>query len=367
MAEAPIFVSTEVDQIQADIIARFEELSGRVLRPAHVERLLLNTVAYRETLIREAIQYSATQNLVSFATGLALDYLGQLVGVTRLAATPAKCFLIFEVENVGGLITVPEGTRVASSDGSVVFRTTEQLFIDTASGNGGVVAEATVVGTNGNNIAANGVNQLLDPFPYFIAVYNDVATDGGADQESDDGLRERIVLASGQFTTAGSRQAYEYHARTANPSIIDVDVLSEDPGTVQLYILMDDGEFPGPEIVADVLAACSSERVRPLNDLVTAQGAEPVEYEIEYDVTLYSTADAVTTLAASQASLEALVLSKRQKCGQNVPPSQVVEALMVAGVYEVEPTTSFTEIEVAAGEYAKCIAITLNLLDPVNE
>jgi phage-related baseplate assembly protein len=368
MAEAPEFVLSDIDNIRAEVATRYEQLTGRTLQPAQTELLLLNTLAYRELLLREAIQYSAEQNLVAFARGLSLDFLAQLVGVTRLAASPARCSLVFNIVPGHAGVIIPELTRVATADGTVVFRTLEQRVIPEGTNTATILAECTRTGIVGNGYATGIVNNLLDPLSFVSSVANNAETDSGTDTESDELLRERIILAPGQFTNAGSRQAYAYHARTANASIVDVSVESVDPGTVQIYVLMEDGEPAPTEVLNQVLAACNDERIRPLNDLVTVEQATAVEYTIEYDITLYASADAVITLAAVQAAAEAFALRKRQKLGQDVPLSQIVEALMLSGVYDAVPSSAFAnDVEVESNEFAKCTSIVLTLQEPVNE
>src|ERR1700720_994415 len=89
----PVFVNDpdglDPNLILADMMAGFEAASGRTLQPAQVERLLINLYAYRESLLRNAIQYAAEQNLLTLASFPILDYLGQLLSVTRLASQPA--------------------------------------------------------------------------------------------------------------------------------------------------------------------------------------------------------------------------------------------------------------------------------------
>ncbi len=70
--------------ITAEIVAAYEAATGKTLYPAQVERLLIDLIAYRETLLRAAINDAARQNLVRFARAPMLDYLGELVGVRRL-------------------------------------------------------------------------------------------------------------------------------------------------------------------------------------------------------------------------------------------------------------------------------------------
>ncbi len=72
--------------ITAELVAQYEAATGKTVYPAQIERLLIDLIAYRETLLRAAINDAARQNLVRFARAPMLDYLGELVGVARLAA-----------------------------------------------------------------------------------------------------------------------------------------------------------------------------------------------------------------------------------------------------------------------------------------
>ena len=47
--------------ILADMVAAFQAAAGRTLQPAQVERLLINLYAYRESLVRNAIQYAGSR------------------------------------------------------------------------------------------------------------------------------------------------------------------------------------------------------------------------------------------------------------------------------------------------------------------
>mgnify|MGYP000411452045 FL=1 len=86
----PSFIDRDPQAITAEIVAQYEQLTGKTLYPAQVERLLIDVIAYRETLVRIGIQEAAKQNLVAYARAPMLDYLGELVGVTRLPAQSAR-------------------------------------------------------------------------------------------------------------------------------------------------------------------------------------------------------------------------------------------------------------------------------------
>ena len=65
-------------------VRAYEAATGKTLYPGQIERLLIDLIAYRETLVRTAINDTGRQNLVAFSRAPMLDYLGELVGVTRL-------------------------------------------------------------------------------------------------------------------------------------------------------------------------------------------------------------------------------------------------------------------------------------------
>ena len=124
----PQFVSDadglDPNLILADMIAAFESGAGRVLQPAQVERLLINLYAYRESLVRNAIQYAAQQNLLAFARFPMIDYLGALLGVTRLGAIAASTMLEFTLANPLNVpYEIPAGTTVGTGDGQLSFAT----------------------------------------------------------------------------------------------------------------------------------------------------------------------------------------------------------------------------------------------------
>jgi hypothetical protein len=81
---SPAFV-TDADGLDPtaivnDMISAYQTATGRTLYPAQVERLYVNLSAYRESLVRNAIQYAALQNLLAYAVYPNLDYLGALLG-----------------------------------------------------------------------------------------------------------------------------------------------------------------------------------------------------------------------------------------------------------------------------------------------
>lgn len=373
MAQAPSFIERDQQAIIDEMIADYEQRTGKILYPAQVERLLINAFAYREMLVRERIQYAATQNLVDFANAPVLDYLGALLGVSRLAASKATTVLQFTLVNGHSGVTIPQGTRVGSVDGVIVFETLNDEIVPVGTYVVDLTAQSLTEGASSNGLGIGTITNILDPQAFITAVTNTTVTGGGAEQESDSEFRERIKLAPGSFSTAGPRGAYKYFAKSANPSIIDVAVIGPNdtpatgPGEVEIYPLMIDGSVTPPTVLAEVDAAVNDEKIRPLNDEVTVIAPARTDYTIEVDLTLYTTADPIAVQTTVQDALNAYALQKRQTLGQDIKLSQIISKSIVAGeVYDVGVTQPSADIIISAIEFAYCTGVTVNVIGTNN-
>ena len=79
----PSIIENNPEQILIETIAKYEAYSGTNTYPADVERLLLNVLTYRETLLRALMQRISDQNYPQTAIGSRLDYWGSIIGVER--------------------------------------------------------------------------------------------------------------------------------------------------------------------------------------------------------------------------------------------------------------------------------------------
>ncbi|WP_420064078.1 baseplate assembly protein [Pectobacterium colocasium] len=332
----PVFIERDAAKITAELIAKYEADSGKTLYPAQAERLLIDLMAYREMLVRSAIQDAAKQNLVRYARAPMLDYLGELVGTYRLAALAGQTTLQFSVESA--LLTdtlIPAGTRVSASD-SVLFATDSDVIMKAGTLSATVAATCTQAGLVGNNWQPAQISTLVDEIDDIdFTVRNLTASVGGSDEETDDRLRERIQLAPESFSTAGSKLAYRYHALSAHPDIVDVAVVRAEPGTVHLYPLLSTG-LPDDSVLAQVISVCSDEKVRPLTDTVAAKSPVPVEYSLHARLTLKRDVQALPVKQAAQQAALAWTERRRATLGQDIVPSQINAALLLDGVYSVE-------------------------------
>ncbi|MGH8013518.1 MAG: baseplate assembly protein [Candidatus Binataceae bacterium] len=356
--------------ILADMISAFEVAAGRTLQPAQVERLLINLYAYRESLVRNAIQYAGQQNLLAYAVFPMIDYLSQLLGIVRLGAQPAVTIVEFTLANALAVsYTIAARTQVGTSDGQFIFATDEDLSIPADQSGGSVQASCTVSGSAANGYLAGQINVQLNPSALISSVSNTSVSANGAAPESDDHLRARIQAAPNQFSVAGPTGAYRFFALGCDPSIADAQVVSPAPGQVSVYLLIgpnitqpasspNNSAIASPALLEKALATLSADDVRPLTDTVNVLAVSEIDYEIKGTITIYADADPAATMTAANNAAAAFALALASRIQRDLVPSQIIEALSVSGVYQVA-LTSPSYVQLQPGQWANCTGIDL--------
>lgn len=358
----PDFVDRNPQQVEQDLVQEFESLIGRVIYPAQPERLLINLIAYRETLVRLAIQNAGEQNLVNYATGNHLDQLGAFLDVTRLPAAKARCTIRFtkDIGAVGLNVVVPRDRQVETDDGRFAFATIESVVIPAGQMTGTVTAVAIEAGASSNDLPINTITKIFNPINNIASATNTTASSGGADVESDDRFRSRIKLAPNRFSVAGPVGAYRFWTLSIDQSIVDVAIISPARVKVKVYPLTSTG-LPSSELRQKIETALLNSQIRPLTDDVEVLAPTVVNFTIEADITLLSTADQPSLETQLDAAAAAHAAQLRSRLGVDIVPSQIIAALQLPGVYEVDLIEPSYQ-EVFANEWANCTAITINVV-----
>jgi len=186
-----------------------------------------------------------------------------------------------------------------------------------------------------------------------------------AELEEDDAYRERIQLSWAQLNTAGARNAYRFHARSADADVLDADAYGPEdhsrPGEVDVYVLSRTGDGTAPQTLLDKTAAnLSADEVRPLTDFVSVKSAVIQRYSITAELEIPDGPDAQTVLdnAISVATSYA-ALSHRIKTV--IPLSALYAALQQPGVVRVRLTSPAADIEAEMGKAPWCQAINVTI------
>ena len=174
--------------------------------------------------------------MLRYARGEVLDALGERYACYRIPARSAKTTLRFTLNSaITTNIIIPEGTR-ATPDSEVYFKTTDTVVLQAGAAYVDSPAECTLTGEAYNGYLAGSISRLVDLIPYIDSVKNITITYDGNDGEpypeedggtGDEHYRERIRLAPTSLSVAGPRDAYEYHAKSADASIADVAIISD--------------------------------------------------------------------------------------------------------------------------------------------
>lgn len=361
--DKPIVVNADPNIIISEIIAYMETSLGKTLEPAQVERLQANALAYRETLTKSSINEAIASVLVPFAKAPILDYLGQLLGVTRLAEKPAVCDIQFVFVVGHGAIVIPKGMRIQSADGKANFVVTNDTPVAALVTDITLTCECETPGTFANGYLAGDIKNILDPQAFVTSAISVTSTASGEEQEEDDQLRERIYLAPSTFSVAGSEDAYKFFAKSADQSIIDVFVMSPVPGTVNIYPLVKPGGvITAPNILTAVATICSGKKVRPLTDTVFAISPTPVNYNIVVDITCYTGADTVAIQSQVTSDLQAFGDKKRIQMAKDIIRAQIAGKCDVDGVYNINVTSPSVDLIILDNEVSNLGTVTVNII-----
>lgn len=173
--------------------------------------------------------------------------------------------------------------------------------------------------------------------------------------ESDEALLERTQMAFEGLSVAGPREAYKFHARSADGRVADASAISPVPceAVVTILTTSEDGSAED-DLLPIVEAALSDEDIRPVGDRLTLQLAKMVPYRIRATLYLYPGPEAEPILA--EAAKRAAAYSKaRRRLGRDINRSAITAALHVVGVEKVDLHEPAEDIPLDETQAARCL------------
>ena len=180
--------------------------------------------------------------------------------------------------------------------------------------------------------------------------------------ETDERLRKRTQLALEGFSTAGPVGAYIFHSLSASNEVKSVSVKSPNPGEVLVTILSNIGDGTvGQELIDAVLAKLNEDDIRPLTDLVSVQGAEIINYQVEAVITVYSGPSSAVVETEANDALQKFI-SDRHEIGRVIAISGIYDALHVDGVKKVELISPVADVETTNEQAPYCTNISISVV-----
>lgn len=342
------FLETNPNDLLQEAVARYEAVSGETLYPGDEHYMFLSQMLQLIVACREDINSTANQNLLKYCTGNILGEYGSQYDVTRLAATTASASIQFSISSALGFdVTVPSGTRI-TPDGQLIFHLQADVIISAGqTGMQGIIlAEAS--GSVYNGFVAGQIQNIVDPVDYVSSAANITTSAGGADEEDDDAFRERIRQSWEAISTAGSKESYEYWAKTASLDIVDAEAVKTAAGEVSVYILMNGASAPSQDVLTAVGVACGAEKHRPLTDKVTVAAAQNKTYDVTltYYIRNERSTEESSIKTAVEKAVSSFAASQKKKLGGNLNPDDLRNALLGAGAYRIDITSPvFTKLQ----------------------
>jgi phage-related baseplate assembly protein len=338
------FAEKDINKILSDMISGYEqayfEQTGEVkkLYPGDPIRIFLYSQALRELKLRVMIDDAGKQNLLKYARRENLRQLGAFSRTYEFEPQPATVTVRFNLSVARPTDEIiPAGTRTSPGN-EIYFEVQENTVVSAGATFIDIVTTCSVAGEIGNGFMPGQINILVDPIPWIGSVTNIDESSGGSDLEDEDSYRERIHLAPEGFSTAGPEAAYEYFSRKYSPLIQDVKVSSPSDASVDIRILLQNGELPTSAFLDGINAYLSAKDKRPLTDRVLISAPNVVSYNLE--LTYYIRSEDIDSEAIIQnqilQAIDDYELWQRSKIGRDINPSELIAKVIRAGAKRVD-------------------------------
>ena len=227
-----------------------------------------------------------------------------------------------------------------------------------AAGTADVPVQAVVAGRAGN--AAVGVRvSLTNPLPSVVSDAGvSVAIGGGAEEESNEHLRERVLDRIRNPPRGGGFSDYRIWTRDAHQDVTRIWVrpLAGGLGTVTVYFMTDDATDNGiPEAAVVTMVGASVRGRRPVTCDLTVAAPTPVALDVTIDMLEPDTAAVRATVEAELADL----VRRDAEPGGTILLTHIQEAISsAAGEIDHELVTPADDVTHTAAQIAVPGAVT---------
>ena len=337
-----------IERIQADIEARLPGTDPRLRRS--VLDIISRTLAGSVHGLYGYLDHIAEQIIIDTAELEYLERHASNYGISRKAATQAVGSVTFTGSNGS---TIPAGTTVQRADGEEF--TTDAL--GTIASGSALVAVTAVNGGDGGNTDAASTVSLTSSLSGIntVATVDANALIGGADTETDDALRARLLTRIQRPPHGGTQADYEQWTLEV-PGVTRAWCQPETPAVGQATILfaMEDAD-PIPDAGEVTALQTYIDGLKPVTaDIIVSA---PVIDTVNFTIALVPAGDA-TVQAAIQAELEDLVLRKGEP-GGTLYISHIREAISrAAGEENHTMSVPAADVVIASTDLAVFGAIT---------
>lgn len=278
-------MSVTYDEILERMRAEYTKLSGITPAQASDINLRMKVLAGEIYNSMVNVEWLKGQMLPDTATGEFLDYHASQRGLERREASFAQGEVIFTRLTVTIKDTLIPAKTVVATEGEepVYFETTEDVTIYAESYSAHAPIRAITAGAQGN-VPAEKISVIVTPITGVQIVTNPDPCKSGADRESDESLRERII-ESYKTPSNGTNCSYYKMICEQVPSVASAGVVprGRGAGTVDVYVAAQGGEI-SDETLSLVQEKLSKLREVNVDVKVYKATLTPVNIHLKIDV-----------------------------------------------------------------------------------
>jgi phage-related baseplate assembly protein len=172
------------------------------------------------------------------------------------------------------------------------------------------------------------------------------------ENETDEELRARTHAKIVGWSSAGSREAYKFHALNSDPRVKEANADSPEPGLVRISILSkENGGVVSQDLLEKVTTYMLREDVRMLTDTVEVVPCGLIEVNVKAKIILMSSTppEVLNTIKSSFI----LAFNKIAGLGVSISRAWIISNLFVNGVKDVELLNPAADVLVTEIECAK--------------
>ena len=160
-------------------------------------------------------------------------------------------------------------------------------------------------------------------------------------------------------TYADNLLTLELSGALANAKTVKIKISRDMRGTVKIVPICAGGELPSEEVLADVLAACSADDVRPLTDRVIVEAPSVVYYDIDlvYYTTRANESEVVQNIEGSDGAINRYVYWQGSNLDQDINPDYLRKLILAPDWGE--ELTGATRVEITAPKFTELDSTTV--------
>lgn len=344
LQEPTAFKIKTFDELLHENVELAKEILGSEWLPLESDPYMkkLRVLTLRQIHNQADKKETVKQLLVTTATGVDLDNLGSAVNIFRDSGEYPYADFEFKLKVLSNEdLMIPAGLILNSNNDKYKAHTVDSVLVK--AGSLSVILRVELE----DHVAQSDVKteNLVTELTFAVDIKQLDIFKNGADAESDDRYRLRIIASNDKHSTAGSIEAYKYFAYSADSRISDISIPDDnEPLDVNIYLASFD--IVDDAMINKVYQACNAKYTRPLGDNLTVAPAEIIYVDLVATIELFDLLKQVEIDNNIKANFKNSFF-----IGQHFVKSDFIRKCHIDGVYKVN--SDFDDVKVSNKQVIK--------------